>query len=226
SGEKVTVESSLGVPTVYRCINILANSVAMLPFQTFKKTAKGRERDKAHQVSFVLERRPNPYQSPFKFKHLIETHRNTWGNAYINIHWGVDGRPKELWVLNPAVTTPTVDLKTNKLWYFTSLPDGTPIKIPDDDIIHLTTLSTDGLRGKPPIQIARESIGSSQAAQKFKGKFFTNGAAHSGILKTEQPLNREAKNKLRDAWEEANTGLNNAQRIAILDAGLEFEKVG
>lgn len=56
SGEKVTVESSLGVPTVYRCINILANSVAMLPFQMFKKTAKGRERDKAHQVSFVLEK--------------------------------------------------------------------------------------------------------------------------------------------------------------------------
>ena len=45
-------------------------------------------------------------------------------------------------------------------------------------------------------------------------------------IKTEQPLNKEAKNKLRDAWEEANTGLNNAQRIAILDAGLEFEKVG
>ena len=58
----------------------------MLPFQTFKNR-KGRERDKAHQVSFVLERRPN-HQSPFKFKHLIETHRNTWGNAYINIHWG------------------------------------------------------------------------------------------------------------------------------------------
>ena len=44
-------------------------------------------------------------------------------------------------------------------------------------------------------------------------------------IKTEQPLNKEAK-RLRDAWEEANTGLNNAQRIAILDAGLEFEKVG
>ena len=37
SGERVTVESSLGVPTVYRCVNILANSVAMLPFQTFKR---------------------------------------------------------------------------------------------------------------------------------------------------------------------------------------------
>ena len=46
------------------------------------------------------------------------------------------------------------------------------------------------------------------------------------MLKTAQPLNKEAKDKLRDAWEEANTGLSNAQRIAILDAGLEFEKVG
>ena len=62
----------------------------MLPFQTFKKTAKGRERDKAHQVSFVLERRPNPYQSPFKFKHLIETHRNTWEmptSIFIGVGW-------------------------------------------------------------------------------------------------------------------------------------------
>ncbi|MGQ7182110.1 phage portal protein, partial [Escherichia coli] len=48
----------------------------------------------------------------------------------------------------------------------------------------------------------------------------------SGILKTQQALGKEAKEVLRDAWEEANTGLNNAQRIAILDAGLEFEKVG
>ena len=92
----------------------------MLPFQTFKKT----KRDKAHQVSFVLKEGQILIKAHSNLKHLIETHRNTWGNAYINIHWGVDGRPKELWVLNPAVTTPTVDLKTNKLWYFTSLPDG------------------------------------------------------------------------------------------------------
>lgn len=226
SGEKVTVESALQVPTVYACVNILANSVAKLPFQVFRKTSKGRERDSSHAVAKLLEGRPNPYQNPFKFKHLIETHRNTWGNAYINIEWGMDGRPKAYWLLNPSLTEPKVDLKTNELWYITTLPDGKQVKISHWDIIHLTTLSLDGIKGKPPIQIARESIGSSQASQKFKGKFFANGTAAAGILKIPGQLNKDAKDKVREEWETLYTGINNAQRIAILDAGLEFQSIG
>jgi HK97 family phage portal protein len=226
SGEKVTVQSALQVPTVYACVNIRANSVAMLPFQVFRKTNKGRERDPSHIVAKLLEERPNPYQNPFKFKHLIETHRSTWGNAYVNIDWGVDGRPKAYWLLNPALTEPKIDLKTNELWYVTTLPDGKQVKIPHWDIIHLTTLSLDGIKGKPPIQIARETIGSSQASQKFKGKFFANGTAAAGILKVPGQLNKDAKTKIREEWETLYTGLDNAQRIAILDAGLEFQSIG
>lgn len=226
SGEKVTVDSSLQVPTVYACVNILANSVAKLPFQTFKKTKSGRERDSSHAVAKLLENRPNPYQNPFRFKHLIETHRNTWGNAYINTAWGADGRPKALWLLNPSVTEPKVDIKTNDLWYVTTLPDGKQVKIPESDIIHLTALSTDGLKGKAPIEIAREAIGSSQASQKFKGKFFANGTAAAGILKVPGQLGKEAKTKVREEWESLYTGINNAQRVAILDAGLEFQSIG
>lgn len=225
SGERVTVNSALGVPTVFRCVNIRANAIAMLPFQTFKRTNKGRERDRNHAVAKLLERQPNPYQGPFKFKHLAETHRNLWGNAYINIEWGVDGKPKALWLLNPSVTEPYLDIDTNFLWYLTTLPNGEQVKIPYHDIIHLTTLSTDGLKGKTPIQIARESIGSSQAAQKFKGKFFKHGAVNSGFLKIPGMLNKEAKEKIRDEWEKANTGIDNAQRVAILDAGLEFQSL-
>lgn len=226
SGEKITANSALQVPTVYACVNILANSVAKLPFQTFKKTKKGRERDSSHKVAKLLEDRPNPYQNPFRFKHLIETHRNLWGNAYINIAWGMDGRPEALWLLNPSLTDPKVDLKTNELWFITTLPNGKVTRIPKSDIIHLTALSTDGLKGKAPIEVARESIGSSQASQKFKGKFFANGTAAAGILKVPGQLNKDAKDKVRDEWETMYTGVNNAQRVAILDAGLEFQSIG
>lgn len=226
SGETVTVESALQVPTVYACVNILANSVAMLPFQVYKKTPKGRERNSSHKVAKLLEHRPNPYQSPFKFKHLIETHRNTWGNAYVNIAWGSDGRPEALWLLNPSLTDPKIDIKTNELWYVTTLPGGKQVKIPHSDVIHLTSLSVDGLKGKPPIQVAREAIGSSQASQKFKGKFFANGTAAAGILKVPGQLSKPAKEKVREEWETLYTGINNAQRVAILDAGLEFQSIG
>src|SRR5690625_2380815 len=225
SGEKVTVDSALSIPTVYRCINIKSNAIAMLPLQAFKRTDSGREREKRHIVSKLLETRPNPYQSPFKFKHLMETHRNTWGNAYINIEWGANGRPKALWLLNPSVTDPYVDVQNNRLCYHTTLPNGNFTFIGDGDIVHLSSLSTDGLKGKPPIQVARESIGSSQAAQKFKGKFYKHGASNSGVLKVPGLLNSEAKDVVRDEWERANTGINNAQRVAILDAGLEFQSI-
>lgn len=225
SGEKVTVDSALGIPTVYRCVNIKANAVAMLPFQTFKRTNKGRERERNHAVAKLLENRPNPYQGPFKFKHLIETHRNTWGNAYVNVDWGADGRPKALWLLNPSVTEPIIDVNTNFLWYVTTLPNGKQVKIAYHDIVHLTALTTDGIKGKPPIQLARENIGSSQAAQKFKGNFYKHGASNSGFLKIPGMLNKDAKDVIRDEWEQANTGIDNAQRVAILDAGLEFQSV-
>lgn len=225
SGETVTVNSALGVPAVYACVNILANSIATLPFQVYRKTATGRERDKKHSVSKLLEKRPNPYQSPFKFKHLIETHRNLWGNAYINIEWGADGRPKGYWLLNPANTEPILDVDTNQLWYHTVLPDGKQVKLGHGDIIHIRSLSTDGIKGKPPIGIAREIIGSSQASQKFKASFFKNGVSTNGFLKIPGMLNPEAKAVIREEWEKANTGINNAQRIAILDAGLDYQSV-
>jgi len=192
SGENVTVDSALTVPTVYACINVLANSVAKLPFQTFRKVEDGRERIKKHAVAKLIENRPNPYQSPFKFKHLIETHRNAWGNAYINVDWGLDGRPKSLWLLNPSVTEPVVDVTRNEIWYYTTLPDGTATRLEFDDVVHLTGMSTDGIKG---------------------------------FLKIDQMLNKEAKDKVRDEWEKANTGLSNAQRIAVLDAGLDFQSV-
>jgi HK97 family phage portal protein len=225
SGETVTVNSALGVPAVYACVNILANSIATLPFQVYKKTKTGRERDKKHAVSRLLEKRPNPYQSPFKFKHLIETHRNLWGNSYVNIEWGADGRPRAYWLLNPANTEPVLDPVTNELWYHTVLPNGDQVKIWYGDIIHLRALSTDGIKGKSPIQVAREVIGSSQASQKFKGKFYKNGASTRGFLKIPGMLNPDAKEVVRTEWEKANTGITNAQRIAILDAGLDYQSV-
>jgi len=226
SGEDVTVKSAVNVPTVYTCVDILASSIATMPFQTFRRTESGREREHAHVVPRLMEVRPNPYQSPFTFKHLAETHRNLWGNAYINVKWRPDGLPKELWLLDPSVTEPVLDVQTGQLWYQTVLPDGEHKYLQHVDVIHLHTMSLDGLKGKTPIQAAREAIGSSQAAQKFKGKFFSNGATTSGALKASGQLNREAKKKIREEWEHMTAGLDNAERIAILDAGLEWQDIG
>ena len=63
-------------------------------------------------------------------------------------------------------------------------------------------------------------------AQKFTGKFYANGTMSSGVLKVPQPLNPEAKQVIRQEWEKFNNGIDNAHRVAILDAGLDYQSLG
>ncbi len=71
------------------------------------------------------------------------------------------------------------------------------------------------LKRKPPIQIARESIGARKHFKSLKVSFFYKRyhAAHKRDIKNRTPLNKEAKNKLRECREEQIQGLINAQRI-------------
>ena len=83
SGERVTSENAIKTATVYSCVKILANHVAMLPCQIFQITDEGKRiRQKEHRVSKLIETRPNPYMTPFEFKQTMESHRQLYGNAY------------------------------------------------------------------------------------------------------------------------------------------------
>lgn len=225
SGITITEEQSLKLSAVYAAVNILGNSVGKLPFQMFERTDEGRQRQRDHPIAKLLGKRPNPFMTPFNFKKTMEVHRNLWGNAYANIECNRAGMPIALWILNPKTTWPYYDWKKRELWYVTQLPDGTYRKLHCDEVIHLTGMILDGFEGKSAIRIARDSLGNVMATQNFIGSFYKNGTTTKGIMKVPQPLDRPAKDRLREEWEKANSGLDNASRVAILDSGLEFQSI-
>lgn len=215
SGESITSQNALTIGAVYACVNIKANAIAKLPLQAFKKTKSGRDREHSHQVAYLLEKRPNPYQTPFVFKHTLTVHRNLWGRAYILMKMkGIT--PNELYLLDPAKVTEAEDSKGDK-WFIFRDKD-TEEKYHHSEIIYLPY----GPGGKSPIEIARETAGTMKAAQKFLGSFYANGTTTRGFLKVPTQINKEAKNKLRTAWTEQNSGMNNANSVAILDGGMEW----
>lgn len=225
TGISVTEELSLGVTAVYACINILGNSIGKLPFQAFEKTNEGRKRLKEHSVAKLIETRPNPFQTPFTFKKMLETHRGLWGNAYANIEFDRYGFPVALWPLNPKYTEPYFDHERGQLWYITQLPNGQTKKLHHEEVIHLPGMVIEGFKGLSPIRVARESIALGLSTKEFVGRFYKNGTSTRGILKVPQPLKKESKDKMREEWEKANSGLDNSQRVAILDAGLEYQSI-
>ncbi|BFH18716.1 portal protein [Paenibacillus dendritiformis] len=232
SGERITNDKALLNSNVYTCASILGGDVGKLPLQVFKQRGNGIEKDTSHPVSRLLGIRPNPYMSAYTFKELMQVHVTVWGNAYANIEWETsgphNGRPKALWPLDPSKTDVQVDVITGEVWYVTTLPSGEMRKLRHTDVLHFKAISKSGLKGITPISVIREELGVQQAQRKFLGSFYSNGTATRGILRLPAgvALDKPAKDKARDEWQKANSGLNNAHRIAILDAGMEYQNLG
>lgn len=226
SGETVTSETAILNSNVYTCASILGGDIGKLPIQLFKRKGNSVEKDTTHPASYLLSTRPNPYMSAYTFKELMEVHQVAWGNAYANIEWDAAGYPKALWPLDPSLTDVWLD-NDGAVWYIITIPKtGERRKIPWYDVLHLKQLSKSGLKGITPISVIREKIGIQQASDKFIGSFYANGTSTKGVLKTDSKLQDEAKTRAREEWQKLNSGLSNAHRIAILDAGLEYENVG
>lgn len=127
--------------------------------------------------------------------------------------------------MDPAKTDIKVDIN-GKIWVTTILPNGKGVKIKYENILHLPNLSVKGIKGLSPIQVARETLGIQKASQKYVGSFYKTGTSARGVLTVPGvTLNKEAKEVVREEWESFNSGMTNANRIAILDSGITYQNI-
>ncbi len=92
------------------------------------------------------------------------------------------------------------------------------------DVLHIPGLGFDGLIGYSPIAMARNAIGLAIATEEYGAKFFANGAAPSGVL--EHPGTLKDPQRIRDSWNAAHQGSENAHKIAVLEEGLKYTPIG
>lgn len=226
SGEVITSSNAIYNSNVYTCVDILSDDVAKLPIKMYRTKNGNAELEINHPVSYLLRVRPNPYMSAFAWQKLMEAHTDLWGNAYNFIEWGVDGRPKALWPLHPSATYVWVDYVSGEVYYETTLPSGEFLKLEPSNVLHFQGLTNNGVVGISKIQALREKLGIQQSMDKFSGSFYANGTTTRGILKVPTQINKDAKDKAREEWQNVNTGISNAFKIAVLDGGMEYQNLG
>jgi HK97 family phage portal protein len=226
SGEIVTPEGAFGsLGTVFACVNIRANAMKKLPLQLFKYVKNGRERDKSHKLWYLLEKRPNKYQSPSQMWSYIELCRMLWGNAYVLQEFDRLGNHTALKPLEPSRVEILMDDNTGEYVFRYTNRKGEQKIYLEEEIWHFPYVSPDGKTGKSPLTVARENAGNLMAIQKFEGNFYKNGTLSQGVLKTDQQLSREDKTFLQEQWQLTNAGGVNAGKIPILDFGLEYKEL-
>ncbi|ACO86421.1 phage portal protein [Clostridium botulinum] len=220
SGEKVTKESALTISGVYACTDIISSSISKLPIHIYQKNKDGSNRVD-NDVSYLLEKRPNLYMTPSTFKQTLTVKLLLDGNTYVWIERR-RGKAINLWILNNVQVLQ--DSTKGEIIYKSTLNNKSHTFF-NDEIIHIKSLSTDGILGKSKIDILRETIGNMQSSRKLLGNYFKNGTTTSGVITYPSNLNTDAKTEIRKQWQENNSGYDNAGKVAVLDLGLEYKEI-
>lgn len=226
SGMRVTPDSSMRTTTVFRCVSLIAQSVAMLPLSLFRdKGDEGKEPVKSHPLHAVMHDRPNRSQTAIEYREMCGAHMLLRGNAYSLKKYDGAGRIVGLDPLHPDAVTPWLDESAGRLRYTVRI-NGQMTEYSDEQIFHLRGLSLDGWLGISPIQYCQESIGITLAAEDYAARFFKNDARPRGILKMPGQFKDKAQ---RDSFIEdfrKAYGGSNRHRTAVLEHGIEYVPIG
>lgn len=183
AGVSVSAESSLHLLVVYSCVRLIANNISALPLDVYRRTPNGAVEVDRKPVWVEF---PNTETTRQEFLDRVMESLLVYGNAYVLIaSRDSAGFPNDLWVLHPEdVQVERVD-STRKVFrwrpeqrefsHYTS-------RRPDGEVLHIMSMSHDGVVGMSPIDAARQAIGGGLAMEKYASKFFGNGAQVSGVL--------------------------------------------
>lgn len=222
SGVKVNHKSTIGYPPFWRGVNLLANGVAGLPIDVFRREDDDRVVATSHPAQKLIKRLASPILRARKFRKTLQGHALLFGNGFAWIERDERFRPVALWILDPQRMI--VRYVDGELWYATTI-DGQQRKFPGRDVFHITGLTHDGICGYSAIDIMAEALGVGMAAQRFGSRFFGSGANMSGLLMVPGHFPEDKIRNTLSAWNEMATGLTNAHKVALLQDGVKFQEL-
>jgi len=222
SGVSVTEEKAMTLGSVYCAVRVITESLASLPLQIFQKTSTGREQLTTHPLYYKLHDQPNNFQTAFTFRETMGARQCLKGNAYAYIRRDKIGNIIELipFGLDTDIQ-PKYDSNRSTIFYIINGKD----IIEQANILHMPALSTDGIEGKSPVALARESFGLGLVQEKFASRFFGKGANPDVILEHPAKLSTQAVSNIRTSWMSDASGINNSFLPRVLEEGMKLTKL-
>ena len=224
SGKLVNERTAMQTSAVYACVRVLAESLAGLPLHVYERVEDGGKMLKInHPLYTLLHDEPNSEMTSFVFRETLMSHLLLYGNAFAQVVRNGRGYPIALYPLLPDCVRVERDKRTKEIIYTYNNEDAGEIKLRKGDILHIPGLGFDGLIGYSPIQMAKDAIGMTLAAEEYGSKFFANGATPGGIL--EHPATIKDIQRVKDSWNSEYRGPANANKVAILEEGMTFKPI-
>jgi HK97 family phage portal protein len=212
---------------VYACVSKIAEKIGSIEIKLFQiLNSRGDTKELQSHPALDLIYRVNPFQTKSEFLETTIINLKLAGNAF---WWKVrnnSGRVVELWNLRPDRMTIVSDPTNFIKQYEFQKNDGTKEVFAPDDIVHFKYPSpVDQYLGMAPLRPAAVRVDTEEYASTFQRDFFLNNSRPDAVLKTQQQLNTNQRRELKDDWEEKHLGIGNNSKLAILEAGMEYQVI-
>lgn len=238
AGVRVTHETTLALPAVYRAINIISNAVSGIPFYVFKQDKEGnRDFATGHTSWKAIAIEPNPEIKQVDFRRTMTAWAIGWGNAVAHISrpgWP-NGGPVTLTPLLPDRTIPVritermvkkydvAEDLLGMLYYQTRIND-VEISFPASECLHIRGLGPSSYWGYDIVELLVQALGGAQARAEFGYRFYGQGANPAGFLEMPSALGEEAEKRLSESIKRGMEGMGKAHRIMVLEEGAKFHQ--
>lgn len=218
TGRSVTVDSALTLSTVTAAVTLISGNIGGLPCMTYWNRQDGRAVARTHPLYMLLHDAPNADQTAMEFWELTTAHLLLWGNSFARID-RILSRVVSLTPMHPACMT-VRRADDGSIEYIYNEGNG-PVRIPEDDCLHIRGFSLDGMLGLSPIALARQSLGLALSAEDTASGFFANGMRAAGYL-TAATMTKDVRLEA-DAYLEKFRGGANAGKTPLLPPGWEWK---
>jgi len=221
----VSMGSAEKLSPVAAAHRILTNAMSVLPVGLYRKEGDARYPAEDPQLEYVLKVRANERMSPSLCRKIIMSQAFWYGEGYAWIRRDSFGRVIELIPLPSEGRVIRKDEDTGHIWYDFTVDGEMKTFAPSELLIHFFD-TYDGLHGRGMLSLARETIATDGAAQRYNKKFYQNGARLSGIVEVDSKLEKPGRDKIKAEFENYAVSGEETFRVAVLDRGFKFTPIG
>jgi HK97 family phage portal protein len=207
-------------PDVYAATRVLSDAAASCPLIVYRRRGDG-ERQRASGRTAELLRAPAEGMTQASFVSTVMAHLLLWGNCFLGKYRDADGRVEQLIPMDPSQVA--VERRKGRI-VFTVSSVGQTREYGLDDLIHIKSLSTDGLAGLSPIRAMRAALELNEATRTASTALFQNNARPSGILSMDHRVNADQAQIVKGQWNTGHAG-ENAGGIAVVSGEIHFTPV-
>ena len=227
TGIKVDEQAALSSTAVWCAVRNLSEMAAMLPLHLYERISTEppeKRRAEDHPLYWVLRQDPNPLQTSFKFREMMQAQLLIRGSAYAEIVYSNGGDVLELWPLHAHRME--VFSERGDIFYRLRNTDGTTIVFPRWKIFHISGFALDGMIGLVPHEIMPDAIGTGLALERYHAEFFGNDASPGGVLEHPLSMSEKAEKRFREGWQASHGEWGKKHRVALLEDGMTWKQTG